>query len=129
MTLTISSQHCERLLEIAAITPDWEVCGLLLGTAREVREVRQTRNVADAPDRTFEIDPAALFTALREERAGGTKLIGYFHSHPTGTVAPSRTDFDRAAVDGRVWIIIAGDSLGAWQRTGGAFEPIKLVTD
>lgn len=129
MTLTISREQSARLIALAASSPRNEVCGLLLGQLGRVEQVRQARNVAPEPDRIFEIDPGALFKAIREERAGGMKLIGCFHSHPAGDARPSQTDFDQAAIDGRVWVIIAGGELAAWRRTADAFVEVEIEID
>lgn len=75
---------------------------------------QETRNVAERRDIEFEIDPATLFAALRAERAGGPKLIGYWHSHPSGSVEPSQRDIEMADIDGKIWVIVAGDDVAAW---------------
>lgn len=104
-----------------------EICGLLLGCDGRIEEARPAANVAADPARTFEIDPAALFAALRSERTGGPALIGYYHSHPSGAAAPSARDLEMAAEDGKLWLIVAGDVVTAWVKRAGAFERATLV--
>ncbi len=92
----------------------------------------QTPNVAAEPARTFEIDPAALFAALKVERAGGPRVLGYWHSHPSGDTRPSATDAAMAAADGRIWIIVAANQVSAWTATAGGavegcFDAVELV--
>ncbi|HET8612552.1 MAG TPA: Mov34/MPN/PAD-1 family protein, partial [Sphingomonas sp.] len=117
MTVRISRGLLDRILAEAAADPEREVCGLLLGVPRlsvraersrgtryeravrdasfdyardeRVIQVVPTRNVAPDPALSFEVDPAALFTAIRAERGGGARLIGHYHSHPGGSPAPS----------------------------------------
>ncbi len=72
-------------------------------------------NVADDPARRFEIAPAALIAALKAERGGGDRVIGYWHSHPSGDATPSVTDAAMAAADGKIWVIVAGDAVTAWR--------------
>ena len=115
MTLQISSTLLERLLSEAAGSPDREVCGLLFGTAERIEAVLECRNVAADPSRHFEIDPTALFAAIRTERAGGPQLVGYWHSHPGGDVEPSASDLEGASDDGKIWLIVAGDDVAAWR--------------
>ncbi len=91
-----------------------ECCGLLLGANGAIVEARAARNVHPDAARRFEIDPVALIAAHRASRSGGLQLVGYYHSHPAGAPAPSRTDREMAAGDGMVWAILAPDG-EAWQ--------------
>jgi desampylase len=114
MTLRISSELHRQLLAMAAASSQAEICGLLVGRYNLERIVA-TRNIAADPRRNFEIDPRALFTAIRNERAGVEKLVGYYHSHPIGPPVPSIRDADHATADGRIWLIIGDGRVTAWQ--------------
>ena len=116
MTLRISSELHNQLLSTAAASPDAEICGLLIGKDH-VEQIIATRNVATDPHRSFEIDPKALFDAIRTEREGGARLLGYYHSHPTGPASPSAQDEAQASVDGRIWLIIGEQQITVWQMT------------
>jgi len=100
--------------EVAAAHP-LEACGLLFGEAGTIEDWEVSRNVAEYPEKEFEIDPATLFAALRAERSGGARLIGYWHSHPNGTAEPSERDRETAQNDGKIWLILAGDDVAAWR--------------
>lgn len=109
-----------------------EVCGLLLGRGATVGSIQPCANVHSTPATHFELDPAALFRALRAARDGGASVIGHYHSHPSGLAAPSATDAVSAPPDGTIWIIVAGDRMTAWQavRDGavhGRFDPVALA--
>ncbi len=109
-----------------------EVCGLLLGRHDHIVEARACRNVHPSPATHFEIDPAALFAALRAARAGGPAVLGYYHSHPSGDAMPSMTDAAAAAADGAIWLIVGGAAARVWRavRDGavhGRFDPLALV--
>ncbi|MHA6720912.1 M67 family metallopeptidase [Sphingomonas sp. RS6] len=115
----------------AAAMPN-EACGLLFGDAGTIASFREAWNVAETPTNRFEIDPAALFAALRAERAGGSGLIGYWHSHPNGDSTPSATDAAMAAPDGRLWVIVGDGAVTCW-RAGvvglwDRFEAVSLIT-
>ena len=130
-TLSISRSLLQRIVSEAGNSPH-EICGLLLGADDAVAEVRACRNVHPDPATRFELDPAALFAALRAARHGGPALIGHYHSHPSGHAAPSAQDAADAAPDGRVWLIVAGDEVTAWRavRDGavhGRFDPLSLA--
>ena len=94
----------------------------------------ETPNVSPDPATSFEIDPAALFAALRAERAGGPRLVGHYHSHPNGLASPSLRDAAMALQPGRLWLIVTAGATRMWREVPGgavhgAFEPVELVVD
>ncbi len=119
------------LQQLAEAAAGQEICGILFGRNGRVSARRAARNVADDPSRHFEIDPRTLIDAERGERSGGEPVLGYYHSHPTGTVSPSITDAESAAPDGRFWLIVNGQDAAAWQavpdgKIYGRFDAIPL---
>ncbi len=138
MGVGISRALLAAILADCAVDPAVERCGLLFGTDAAIAAVRPCANVAAAPARRFELDPAALIAALRAERAGGPRLVGHYHSHPDGQAMPSATDAAAAAPDGRLWLIVAGGGVRAWRsvtdRQDGAlrhgrFAAVDLVVE
>lgn len=134
MGIAISTSIVELMHRAANEVSPNEACGLLFGTATRIDAANVVANVAADPRRHFEIDPAALFAALRAERSGGPKLVGYWHSHPNGSAIPSATDAAMAASDGKLWLIVASGAVGTWRaeqggRLHGRFEPVELVRD
>ncbi len=130
MRLEISRGVLDAIRGAAAAAHPLEACGLLFGSNGLIDAQHATANVAADPDKGFEIDPAALFAALRAERAGGPTLLGYWHSHPTGNVRPSARDLDAAQDDGKVWVIVAGDDIAAWQVENGlVYDCVEHVAD
>lgn len=130
-TVRISRSLLQRIVSEAGGSAD-EICGLLLGTDEVVGDVRGCANVHPEPARRFELDPAALFAALRAARDGGPEVIGHYHSHPSGIAAPSAQDAADAAPDGRLWLIVAGADVTGWRavRDGavhGRFDPVALA--
>ena len=130
-TVHLSRSLAGEIISRAAQS-DQEVCGLLLGCAGHVTQLVVCRNVHPTPATHFELDPAALFAALRAARAGGPAVIGHYHSHPSGQATPSATDAAAAAADGSIWIIVAGTDITAWKavRDGavhGRFDPLALA--
>lgn len=91
-----------------------EICGLLLGEAGRIGAILPAANVAADPVRHFELDPAVLLAAHRAARAGGAKVVGHYHSHPSGVAVPSATDAACAAPDGSLWLIVAGGAARLW---------------
>lgn len=133
MEWRISTSCLDAVLRHAAAHPAREVCGLLFGHEGAVVCATPAANVASDPATRFELDPAALFAALRAERAGGGRVIGYYHSHPSGDAMPSAEDARAAAPDGKLWLIVAGARWTLW-RAGqdgachGRFTRLAVVT-
>lgn len=131
MKLVISSTILDDLQLHAKETAPQEACGLLFGDIGTVLRFSAVKNIAENPTRHFEIDPATLIAAERAMRDGGLNIIGYYHSHPSGSVSPSKTDAAMAAPDGRIWLIINGQEVAAWRSVAngeiyGRFDPIAL---
>ena len=137
MSFAITSTAMEAVLAHARAEHPHEACGLLIGTrgatpgTGTVTEARVARNVAPHPERGFEIDPATLLTTHREARGSGHIVVGHYHSHPSGSTEPSRTDAARAVEDGQLWLIVADGKVGGWlaASTGdvhGRFTAVAL---
>ena len=127
MVLTVTSEVIAKLLEDAARAHPEECCGLLLGQGEHIEEARPSANVAFDRTIRFEIDPAVLLKAHREARNGGQQVLGYYHSHPTGSESPSVTDRELAGRDGRVWAIIASGRVAFWLDHAEGFAAAEWV--
>eukprot|EP01137_Pigoraptor_chileana_P021912 Opistho-2@86207 len=121
-----------ELIQRAAheVTPE-EACGLLFGKDGAIEAASVEPNVAANPLIHFEIDPVGLFAAIRAERAGGPRVAGYWHSHPSGDAQPSATDAAMAAPDGKLWLIVAGGEVNGWRAVvdgarHGRFVAVEL---
>ncbi|MCB9908113.1 MAG: Mov34/MPN/PAD-1 family protein [Planctomycetes bacterium] len=75
-----------------------EACGLLVGCWRggrlEIRHVTLARNVATKPEAAFRVDAGHLMEVDRWAVGQGLRLVGAWHSHPTGDSAPSSADHE-----------------------------------
>jgi proteasome lid subunit RPN8/RPN11 len=133
MRCRISRLALAAIRQESALVSPREACGLLLGSAAAITGWQVAENVAQDPHRHFEIDPRALFAALREERAGGAALAGYWHSHPSGDATPSKTDAAMAAPDGKLWLIVGGDTATLWQAghegLHGRFAAVEIAIE
>src|SRR3546814_2739857 len=92
MTISISRALLNRILADAAKDSGAERCGLLLGEAARICDVRFAANVAPEPACHFELDPAVLLDAHRTARNGGSRVVGHYHSHQSGKAVPSSID-------------------------------------
>ncbi|WP_366943594.1 M67 family metallopeptidase [Parasphingopyxis sp.] len=128
MIVTISSAAKREILRHCAESPDIEACGLLFGQEDRIERAKPAENVAESPADSFEIDPAALFAAIRAERAGGDAIIGHYHSHPTGAATPSARDAAMALDTGRLWLIVSGAEMRLWRAIEpGRLAPVELA--
>ena len=125
--IEIASDAFETVLAAARSAHPREACGLLLGDGAAITHANPTANVHPTPATHFEIDPQALIDAHRAEREGGRKLMGYFHSHPTGDPHPSDTDQAMSAGDGRIWAIAAGEGLMFWKDDAQGFHALSYT--
>lgn len=116
--------------QLALAAAPQEICGILFGRNGRVSARRAAKNVANDPLRHFEIDPATLIAAERDQRSGGEPILGYYHSHPAGTVRPSITDAECAAPDGRLWLIVNGQDAAAWRaaENGEIYSRFNAIT-
>jgi proteasome lid subunit RPN8/RPN11 len=101
-----------------------EACGLLvLEQGRAVRYVRG-RNRAASPYRfELDVDPETWF--LEDE---GYELA-VFHSHPTDSARPSRTDLANIGLwQGRPYVILSRPTgeLAAWRIRDRRAEPLEI---
>ena len=126
MKVRISRLLLRRVVAMAQAEQD-EVCGLLLGGAGWISEIRPTANVAQDPARHFEVDPVVLIAAHRQARVGGNSVIGHYHSHPSGHGEPSATDAASAAADGSYWMIAANGTARLWQAVPGEGGDVRFV--
>ncbi|RED15444.1 proteasome lid subunit RPN8/RPN11 [Parasphingopyxis lamellibrachiae] len=128
MSVTISRAARKRILAEAAQSPNEEVCGLLFGGESRIVSVLPTINIADNPANSFEIDPAALFAAIRNQRGGGERIVGHYHSHPEGPARPSVRDTEMALDTGRLWLIVTAGEMSLWRAGApGQLEPVELA--
>lgn len=128
MGLRVTRSALERMRVSASDSAPHECCGLLLGR-EAIEEAHPAANVASDPRRHFEIDPQALVDAHRAARAGGPRVLGYYHSHPAGPAAPSATDRAMASGDGRVWAIVGADDVTFWRDEEAGFAPLPYAVE
>ena len=109
-----------------------EACGALLGRVDhegnwQVEEVHPLRNTYASPV-YFEFDPAELLTIDLEQPG---RMIGVYHSHPTGPAVASSTDrqnMRRVNLEQQipwVWLIISGPFSQSSERGANNGEVAK----
>jgi len=131
MDIHVTSQVLSAMGAAARAAHPREACGILLGHNEDGREritaFTEAANVHRSPEAHFEIHPQALIDAYRTERSGGPRVLGYFHSHPTGDPRPSATDAAMSAGDGKIWAIAAGGDLRFWRDDPDRFYALSYA--
>ena len=87
-----------------------ECCGILLGSAQnddvQVKRVIQADNKStEQATERYTIAPEALLEAQKQATAAEMEVVGYYHSHATGTAEPSEIDL-KAALPNSTYLIL-----------------------
>jgi proteasome lid subunit RPN8/RPN11 len=142
MTLVLDRPVRDAVVEHARDGDPEEVCGVLGGTHGTVgtdggageadvgssyaRTARRVSNVAAEPRSRYELDPTEQFRAMEAVEAAGDAVVGFYHSHPRGPLAPSATDEALATWAGYSYVIVSlggpEPEVGSWRWTGEAFR-------
>lgn len=117
------------MLEQSAYEAPNEACGLLAVTpAGLVRFVYCLSNV-DRSALSYTIDPAEFYGAARHAERHDWEIGGVFHSHPRGPLVPSATDVARAPSPDWLYLIISGDTVGAYEIVGKRSRQLRVEID
>jgi proteasome lid subunit RPN8/RPN11 len=125
-------RHLSALWALAAAGRE-EACGVLIGQRRpqiRITAIVAGHNVHPTPQQHFLLDARTLLEADAAALASGCAIVGFYHSHPSGTALPSRHD-RRDAWPGHVYLIVAAGSpmyACAWLcDPKGTFTPEPIV--
>lgn len=112
-TVLAKASALRSMVDAAAADPHAECCGVLLGQDGMIEIAVALPNEAPDPRASFSISASALAATARAHRAR-RDVIGFFHSHPNGSVLPSRTDLEHATGwPGYLHAIVATDGAAA----------------
>lgn len=104
--LLLLQNHVEQITEHVRAGMPHEVCGLLGGVGREVREVHPVPNVASNPAVAYEMEPSQQLEVMLSLERRGLDLVAIYHSHPPGEMTtPSPSDIAQAYYPGVVYLI------------------------
>ncbi len=114
-----------------------ECCGILIGAARNdcltVQRVVQAENISDGDRRqSYQIDWQSLFRAVKAVRGSSGRTIGFYHSHPDGSLTPSQSDLELAWRECAYLIVPVADGKtgdpSAWFLPDGQsrFAPVEV---
>lgn len=136
MTLVLPGDLRDGMVDHARAGAPEEVVGVLAGERGEAESVAERRypaeNAAATPETRYEIAPAEELELLQRVDEAGLDVVGFYHSHPNGPLAPSETDARLAAWPRYSYVIVslAGETaeVGSWRWTGETFErePVEV---
>lgn len=126
---TIRHHVFEGMVEQARKELPRECCGLLGGLDENIDRRIGCRN-ALASERAFSVEPEELIAAFRTLRQEGRRLLGIYHSHPTGEGEPSLSDFsEHLYPEALCWIISfqeAAAVVRCFEWTDGGFAEVEF---
>ena len=106
-----------------------ECCGVLIGDAAAIAEALPTGNLSENPNR-FLIDPKGHLDALRQARALGLDVIGFYHSHPHTAARPSERDLAEVSYPDLLMMIVSVQSASAdvqvFRMAGDRFAEVPI---
>jgi proteasome lid subunit RPN8/RPN11 len=128
--LKLAGRVVEAIVAHARAAAPAECCGVLIGRGGDVVEAVPTRNDATAAGR-FLISPKDHIDARRAARRRGLEIVGFYHSHPNGSAAPSPTDLAEAAYPGHLYAIVGlaeqPFEFRLYRFAGGWFENVAFA--
>ena len=135
MTLLLPEPARDEMVAHAREGAPEEVVGVLAGDRGADRSVvvrtLGADNAADTPGTRYEIAPVEELELLERVEDAGKDVVGFYHSHPDGPLAPSAVDARRAAWRGYSYLIVslADDEpeVGSWRWTGEAFRAERVA--
>lgn len=108
-----------RLLHLAQISPDAEICGLIGANADgQPATCYPINNDADTPQNRFLLDASQQIAAMKQMRERGECLFAIYHSHPHTPALPSVIDVEQAAYPEALHLIISLDTKGVLELRG-----------
>jgi len=108
MTLRISSQHVEAILEQSRVEYPDECCGVILGPEGSDRAeiLKPMINAAHSPT-FYEFDSKDLLALYRELDDNSQEIVVVYHSHTETQAFPSRTDIAYASEPNAHYVLVS----------------------
>lgn len=98
-SLNLPAELLQELVRHAQGSLPEECCGILIGSQTgsdraRVHHVIPVENASTPQGRKNEylVAPLAILAAQRRAREDGLEIVGYYHSHPSGSALPSALD-------------------------------------
>lgn len=125
--VTLPRPLVNKLLGQAQRAADNEVCGLIGAKGESPVQVYPVSNIANAPDKRFEMDPKEQIAAMKHMRKAGQELFAIYHSHPHSPAKPSKEDIDEAGYPETLYLIISMNTKGVLEMRGFRLKDRDIV--
>ncbi len=99
-------------------SPDVEVCGMIGATKDQTLSCYPIPNCAEDAAHRYRMEPACQIDAMRQMREQGQQLFAIYHSHPTGSAAPSTIDVADAGYPDALYLIVSLNTQGVLEMRG-----------
>lgn len=108
MTLEISREFVDLILEQSRTEYPNEACGVILGPlgSRRATRIKPMMNAANSPT-FYEFDPKDLLALYREVDDLDEEIVVIYHSHTDTEAHPSRTDIAYAGEPGAHYVLVS----------------------
>ena len=108
MSLTISREIVDQILQQARAEYPDEACGVILGplNADTPERLKPMINAAHSPT-FYEFDPKDLLALYREVDDNDEEIVVIYHSHTETEAYPSRTDIAYAGEPGAHYVLVS----------------------
>jgi proteasome lid subunit RPN8/RPN11 len=116
--IQIPRKITNRLLHLAQISPDTEICGLIGSKNGLPTSCYPIKNTAEQPHQRFLLDAKQQISAMSKMRDDEEELFAIYHSHPTAPATPSATDLELAAYPDALYLIISLNTKGILEMRG-----------
>ena len=121
-TISIPRTLANRLLTLAQLTPEEEICGLIAKQAENKYQVYPIENTAGDSQHIFEMEPQQQISAFKQIREKQQSLFAIYHSHPSSDAIPSKKDQHDAAYSEALNIIISLGTQGVLDMRGYFYQ-------
>ncbi|MCW9013543.1 MAG: M67 family metallopeptidase [Gammaproteobacteria bacterium] len=131
-TINIPRTIANKLLTLAQIDSENEICGLIGAKDGRPVHVYPVENIALEKQHFFEMNPAKQIAAIKSMRERGEELFAIFHSHPDAPAKPSTADMEQAAYPEALYLIISLNTKGVLDMRGfylgkNSVEDVELI--
>jgi len=137
--MILTTRQKDWLVREAERSHPREACGVLVGSGADatVTEIFRAVNLDAAPERRYLLDPRLLARLARKLRGRAERVLGFYHSHPSGSVEASSLDRIEAW-PGTLYLVIdvregRCRAMRCWVRETGAErfreEEVRIVGD
>ena len=125
-TISIPRTLANRLLTLAQLKPDTEVCGLISNNTQNKYQVYPVKNIAENSHNVFEMDPQQQINAFKLIREKQQTLFAIYHSHPDSDAIPSAKDLKDATYKDALNIIISLNTKGVLDMRAYFYKKDKV---